>query len=98
MPTQGFEVIVGVPNAINDERVAIATASKYLARADTSKTFPETGDVFDVDVYGDSQDGFAIGLQFVATIENDAALKRFMDEMATLAKVESVERNSYVVA
>lgn len=96
MPTQAFEVIVGQSGEMN-QNVAIANAAKYLAYADQTDTFGYSGDVFDVNCYGGAGTGedYGIGLCFAATIENDAALKRFMDEMTQLAHVESVERVHY---
>ena len=97
MPKEGFEVIVGVADGIANEQVAIAHASQYLASADTTRTFGQRGDVFDVNVYGDEDGPFGIGLCFAAPIPSDDGLKSFMDEMATLAQVESVERVHYEV-
>ena len=97
MPVEGFEVIVGQSGEKN-ESVAIAAASQYVAYCDQSDTFGYRGDVFDVNVYDGEEDGpFGIGLCFAAPIENDDALKRFMDEMTQLSHVESVERVHYEV-
>ena len=92
MPLEGFEVIVGVAEGIADSTVAIAHASQYLAYADRTDTYGYHGDTFDVNVYGE---GHAIGLCFAAPLPSDDDLKRFMDEMAQLSKVESVERVHY---
>ena len=97
MPPETFDVIVGVTGQ-TDEQNAIADVSQYLAYADQTDTFGHRGNVTDVNVYADADGPFAVKLQFTTTIENDDALKRFMDEMTTLARVESVERLDYVVA
>jgi hypothetical protein len=107
MPKEAFEVIVG-QSGNKSEQVAIASAAQYLAYADQTDTFGYSGDVFDVNVYDGPTSGadtessgepetasefdYGIGLCFAATIENDDALKRFMDEMTQLAHVESVGR------
>lgn len=97
MPKEAFEVIVGQPGD-KSEQVAIAAASQYLAYCDQTDSFGYHGDVFDVNVYdGDEGRDYGIGLCFATVVENDDDLKRFMDEMATLAKVESVERVHYEV-
>lgn len=97
MPTEAFEVIVSQSGEMN-QNVAIANAAKYLAYADQTDTFGYGGDVFDVNMYGGSEtQDYGIGLCFMASVENDDALKRFMDEMTTLAHVESVERLSVEV-
>ena len=95
MPVEGFEVIVGQSGEKN-ESVAIAAASQYVAYCDQSDTFGYRGDVFDVNVY-DGEEGrdYGIGLCFAAPIENDDELKTFIDAMARLAHVESVERVHY---
>jgi len=97
MPKEAFEVIVGVAEGIADSTVAIAHASQYLAYADRTDTYGYHGDTFDVNVYGEEDGPFGIGLCFAAPIENDDALKRFMDEMTQLSHVESVERVHYEV-
>lgn len=93
MAREAFEVIVGVSGQIESERVAIAEASSYLSYGDTSDTVGLTSEIIDVDTYGggDGRD-WGIGLTVSLVIENDDELKRFMDEMVALAKVESVER------
>lgn len=97
MPIEGFEVIVSA-NGEQPENNAVANASKYLAYADQTDTFDHKGDVFDVNVYdGDEGRDYGIGLCFAAPIVSDDHLKRFMDEMTTLARVESVERVHYEV-
>ena len=95
MPLEGFEVIVGVAEGIADSKVAIAHASQYLAYADRTDTYGYHGDTFDVNVYGRGTGPFGIGLCFAAPLPSDDDLKRFMDEMAQLSKVESVERIHY---
>jgi hypothetical protein len=94
MPVEGFEVIVAADEGITDKETAIADASRYLAYADQTDTFGYHGGILGVDVHGDEGGPFAIGFQFAAPIEDDHALKRFMDEMAQLSHVESVERIS----
>jgi len=98
MPVQGFEVIVSVSGDVDSREIAIAEAARYLAYADTTDTYGYDGDTIDVNVYdgGEGLD-YGIGIHFVATIGNDDALKRFMDEMTQLARVESVERIPYIV-
>jgi len=96
MPSQAFEVIVGQPESIDSERVAIAESARYLAYSDQTDTFGYHGAVFEVNVFGGGDgEGWGIGLQFDAVISSDDELKAFMDEMAQLSKVESVERVSY---
>jgi len=98
MPTQAFEVIVSQSGEMN-QNVAIANAAKYLAACDTTNTFGQEGDVFDVNMYGGptSQQDYGIGLCFAVPIPSDEYLKRFMDEMVQVAHVESVERVHYEV-
>jgi hypothetical protein len=95
MTVKAYEVIVSVDSNVSEKEVAIAHASQYLAYADQTDTFGYSGDVFDTHVYGGS---LAVGLQFSAPFENDDAVKRFMDEMTTLARVESVEEIAYQVS
>ena len=97
MPVEGFEVIVSATGDIPTDEIAIAEAAKYLAYADTTGIYPQTGDHFDVNVYdgGEGLD-YGIGLHLVATIENPNARERFMSEMGSLSRVESVERVPYV--
>ena len=95
MPVEGFEVIVGVAEGIADSTVAIAHASQYLAYADRTDTYGYHGDTFDVNVYGEEDGPFGIGLCFAVPLPSDNDLKRFIDEMAQLSKVESVERVHY---
>ena len=92
MPRESFEVIIGVTGQIDSEQVAIAEAASYLSYGDTSDTVGLTSEIIDVDVYGGDAQDWGIGFDLSVVIENDDALKRFMDEMAALAKVESVER------
>lgn len=91
-----FEAIVGVSAEVaGDEQTAIAEASRYLAYGDQTDTFGYGGRVFEVDVYGGLSSGandWGVGLKFSAPIGSDNDLKAFMDEMAMLAHVESVER------
>jgi hypothetical protein len=94
MPVEGFEVIVAVSETIDNREMAIADASKYLAYADQTDIFGYHGSLLYVKVHGDEDGPFAIGFQFAAPIESDDALKRFMDEMTQLSRVESVERIS----
>lgn len=96
MPTEAFEVIVSQSGEMN-QNVAVANATKYLAYADQTDSFAYNGDVFDVNMYGGptSNQDYGIGLCFSTTIVNDDELKAFMDEMAQLALVESVERVHY---
>jgi len=101
MPIKAFEVIVS-QNGEQSENTAVANAAKYLAYADQTDTFGLEGDVFDVNVYGgDLAEGgpqdYGIGLCFAAPFPSDTYLKLFMDEMVTLAKVESVEQVHYEV-
>lgn len=96
MPTEAFEVIVSVNSEISDEDVAIAEAAKYLAYADQTDTFGYSGNVVSVTVYGD--DDLSVGLQFVTTIINEQDRGAFLDEMESLAWVETVEELSYVDA
>lgn len=98
MPTEAFEVIVSQSGEMN-QNVAIANAAKYLAACDTTNTFGQRADVFDVNCYGGAgtQEDYGIGLCFAVPIPNDAALKRFMDKMTEIAHVESVERVHYEV-
>lgn len=95
MPTEAFEVIVSQSGEMN-QNVAIANAAKYLAYADQTDTFGYSGDVFDVNMYGGptQEQDYGIGLCFMAPVPSDDDLKAFMDEMTTLAHVESVERLS----
>lgn len=99
MPRQAFEVIVTVSGAVATEESAIAEASRYLAYADHSDTFGNHSEVFDVNVYGgdlSTRNGdWGIALSFTAMIENDRALKRFMDRLADLSRVETVENIPY---
>lgn len=98
MPEVDFEVIVGVSSEVaQDEQTAIAEASRYLAYADQTDTFGYNGRVFAVDVYGgknyeDEVLDYGVGLSFSTVIVDDDDLKSFMDEMAMLAHVETVER------
>jgi hypothetical protein len=92
VPREIFDITVEVLNRSQDEN-AIATASAYLAYADQTDTIGYAPDYRDIIV--NSHGGqhpvsvtFTIGLQ----VPNDSALKRFMDEMAQLSKVLSVER------
>lgn len=109
MTKEAFEVIVS-ENGNKSESVAIASASQYLSYGDHSDTFGDGGDIFDVNVYGGPTSGadaeesgkpetasefdYGIGLCFAAHMD-DAQLKLFMDEMALLKDVETVERISY---
>lgn len=92
MPRESFEVIIGVTGDINTEQVAIAEAAKYLSYCDTTDTVALTSEIIYVDVYGGDGRDWGIVFDLSVGIEDDDALKRFMDEMAALAKVESVER------
>lgn len=93
VPREIFDITVEVLNRSQDEN-AIATASAYLAYADQTDTIgyaPDYQDTTVNDSHGDQNPvsvTFTIGLE----IPNDSALKRFMDEMAQLSKVLSVER------
>lgn len=100
MPVEKFNVIITQAGS-QTENKAVANASKYLAYADQTDTFGYSGDIIDINVYGGdypigngSVQDFKIEICFAATIINDNDLKKFMDEMVTLSKVESVERVS----
>jgi alkyl hydroperoxide reductase subunit AhpF len=94
MTKEAFEVIVS-ESGDKSESAAIASASQYLAYGDHSDTFGDGGDIFDVTVYGGGKDSdYGIGIHFSAHMD-DPQLKLFMDEMALLNDVESVERISY---
>lgn len=98
MPTEAFEVIVSQSGEMN-QNVAIANAAKYLAACDTSNTFGQRADVFDVNMYGGptQEQDYGIGLCFAVPIPSDRELKQFMDKMTEIAHVESVERVHYEV-
>lgn len=97
-----YEVVVEVSDDSTDKHRAIAEASRYLAYADQSDTFnPMDSDLYGVDVNGGTVDGSAeydwrIGLTFAATLPSDDDVKRFMDEMASLSRVKTVEELRYV--
>lgn len=100
MPRQAFEAIVTVSGAVATEESAIAEASRYLAHVLLhSDTFGNHSEVFDVNVYGgdlSTRNGdWGIALSFTTMIENDRALKRFMDRLADLSRVETVENIPY---
>jgi hypothetical protein len=89
------------------EELAIAEASRYLAYSDQTDTFGHRASIFQVNTYDGPSSGadadasgkpeaaseldWGIGLHFDAPITSDDQLKSFMDELASLAHVESVE-------
>ena len=95
MPTQGYEVVVGVTGH-TDEQNAIADASQYLGYADQTDTFGYRADVTDVKVISDADGPTAVSLHFVVQ-ETENQLDRFENELDILARVESFDRLRYVV-
>lgn len=91
MTGDAFEVIVG-RRGDQPRETAIANAAKYLSYGDQTNTLGESR-VVGVEVY-DSGESYGIGLTFKTYIGGDDALKRFMDQMAELRDVESVEQVS----
>lgn len=92
---EAFEIIVSADGEL-DRDVAIAQATQYLTYTEHTDTVG-LGGVFDVNVYGDdsTDQDYGIGLCVEASLNGDDGLKRFMDEMAQLERVESVERVSF---
>lgn len=77
----------------DSKEMAIANCSKYLAYADQTDTFGYHAAIRDVDFHRNRRKGdtHRVIFTFDAPITNDSELKAFMDEMATLSRVESVE-------
>lgn len=74
-----------------DEQTAIATASAYLAYADQTDTFGYNPTIHQTRVFQDGDGPVAVEFTFDANLPSDDDVKRFMDEMAHLSKVMSVE-------
>ena len=96
MTTEGFEAIVSVSGNVSSEQVAIAEASCYLGCY--------IGDVFEVNVYGGPDAGsdegetndWGVALQFNSqVVDSEKVCDRFMDRIANLPRVETVERVPY---
>lgn len=91
MPREMFSIVVGTL-AKADEQVAIADASAYLAFADQTDTFGYSPDIKTVKVYRDEDGPIAVDIRVSLAVENDAHLKRFVDQMTHLSRVRSLER------
>lgn len=93
MPQQRFEVTVVARENPESKAMAIANCSKYLAYGDQTDTFGYHAAIKDVDFRRNHRKGDAhrVIFTFETPITHDTELKAFMDEMATLSRVESVE-------
>lgn len=93
---KSYEVTVGVPTNPNDEVLAAAAASRWLAYADQTDTFGYLADIKDVEPYTNDVEVCAVAITFTAPFPSDDDVKAFMDEMAHLSRVETVEEVSIV--
>lgn len=94
MPQQRFEVVVVARENPDSKEMAIANCSKYLAYGDQTDTFGYHAAIRSVDIEPKPSLVDAaerVVFTFDAPITNDSELKAFMDEMASLPRVESVE-------
>lgn len=91
MPRERFQILVEVLNCA-DKQTAIATAGAKLAYADQTDTIGYAPDIKNVYVHSDGDGPLSVDLTVEVAIENDEHLKQFMDELAALAPVMSVER------
>lgn len=91
MPRETFQITVEILNRKN-ENEAIATAAAYLAYADQTDTIGYSPSFTGARSLSDSSGPFAVILTMELNISNDNHLKEFMDEMAHLSRVKSVER------
>jgi hypothetical protein len=76
----------------NDNKTAIAKASMYLAYGDQTDTVGYSPVIHDVAVHSDSTGPIGVTFRVTLSVGSDQDLKRFMDELATMSKVQSVER------
>jgi hypothetical protein len=94
--TVTFAVTVSVNDEIgdlNERGLVVADASAYLAYADRTDTFGYLGTLEGVTCHRKHNHAYeAATLTFKAPVPSDDDLKRFMDEMAELSRVMSVER------
>lgn len=91
MVRETYEIMVEVLDCI-DKETAIATASAYLAYGDQTETFGYAPTIDSVRVHSDGDGPTAVTITTTLTIASDTDRKRFMDELARLSKVVSVER------
>lgn len=92
MAKRTYTIHVEVLNCVEDE-TAIAQAAAYLAYADQSDSVGPDPTFDNVRVQHDG-DG-PIGVDLTVTLHlSDNSHKRFLDEMTTLRKVLSVERQA----
>lgn len=87
MPMETFKIAVVNKRQGEPENIVVADAMQYLAYADQTDTVGYHGRVDNVDV-----DLARVRFTISEPIPSDDELKRFMDEMATLSRVERVER------
>jgi hypothetical protein len=90
MPERTYTIHVEVLNCKENE-TAIAQAAAYLGYADPSVMTAPTFDTVEVQTDGDGP----IGVDLTVSLHlSDDSYKRFLDEMTTLRKVISVERQA----
>jgi len=80
-----------------DEGNAIATAAAYLAYCDTTDTIGYNPSISNNVVHTNSSGPIAVTLRIGVNIQDDDHLKLFMDELANMSKVLSVEREGVSV-
>jgi (p)ppGpp synthase/HD superfamily hydrolase len=77
----------------SDSNTAIANAASYLAYCDTTDTIGNAPNIKEVLVNGNSSGPTIVNMSICLNISGDEHLQEFMQELATLSKVLSVERH-----
>lgn len=96
MARETFTLRVEVLDCI-DNGTAIATAAAYLAYGDTTDTIGYAPNIKETEVHTDGDGPIAVTLSIGVNIQDDDHLKLFMDELATMSKILSVERTGVVL-
>jgi hypothetical protein len=94
MPVKRFIVTVEASEKNLSANAAIASASAYLAYADTTNTFAQSRSIYGASVNADAEYQ-TVELSFEVMIENESHYHEFTDELENIARVKDSWSQSY---